>query len=60
MTLKVDFTAYAGVLYVGVVVLILFGFFVFLFPSRVGRIGYAALGAFIFAAYILSSQTQAL
>jgi len=50
---KIDFTAYAGVLYVGVVVLILFGFFVFLFPSRVGRIGYASLGAFIFAAYIV-------
>ena len=42
------------VLFVGVLVLILFGFFVFLFPGRVTRIGYAALGAFLFAAYIVS------
>ena len=51
---KIDFTAYSGVLFVGVIVLILFGFFVFLFPGRVTRIGYAALGAFLFAAYIVS------
>ena len=52
---KIDFTVYSGVLFVGVCVLILFGFFVLLFPGRVTRIGYAALGAFLFAAYIVST-----
>jgi len=54
MQTKIDFTAFAGVLLVAVLCLMLFGFFVLFFPgNKVVNILYASLGAFIFGVYII-------
>lgn len=51
---KVDFTACGGILLVGLLCLMMFGFFVWIFPSNsVVNIVYASLGAFIFGIYII-------
>ena len=54
MQTKIDFTACAGVLLVGLLCLMLFGFLVLFFPgNKVINIVYASLGAFIFGVYIV-------
>ena len=51
---KIDFTAMGGILLVALLSLMMFGLFVWFFPNnKVVNIVYAALGAFIFACYIV-------
>jgi len=54
MQTKIDFTAMAGVLLVGLLCLMLFGLLILFFPNnKVVNIVYASLGAFIFGVYIV-------
>ena len=54
MQTKIDFTACAGVLLVGLLCLMLFGFLVLFFPgNKVINIVYASLGAFIVGVHIV-------
>uniref|UniRef100_A0A1B6EFK0 Uncharacterized protein n=1 Tax=Clastoptera arizonana TaxID=38151 RepID=A0A1B6EFK0_9HEMI len=51
---KIDFTAYGGILLVALIVLMLYGFIMMLFPySRTANTIYACLGAFIFGIYLV-------
>jgi FtsH-binding integral membrane protein len=50
---KWDFTAFSGILFVGVIVLLCFGLLVCIIPNRVLALVYASLGALIFSAYIV-------
>lgn len=50
---KVDFTAMGGVMLCLIIVLLMFGIWVAIFPSEIARTAYAALGAFIFSCFIV-------
>ncbi|RZF39575.1 hypothetical protein LSTR_LSTR001096 [Laodelphax striatellus] len=50
---KMDFTMMGGALFVGVLILFLFGIFTIFFPSRIGSLVYSAGGAFIFSLYLI-------
>ncbi|XP_022199997.1 protein lifeguard 1 isoform X2 [Nilaparvata lugens] len=50
---KIDFTMMGGALFVGVLILFLFGIFSMFFPSRIGSLVYSAGGAFIFSLYLI-------
>ncbi|CAG2106005.1 unnamed protein product, partial [Medioppia subpectinata] len=50
---KIDFTVFNGLLFVGVIILMLFGFVLMFWRSSVAQLVYSALGALLFSAYLV-------
>ena len=50
---KWDFTLYGGILFVGVIVLFIFGFLAICIPSEALYIFYSSLGALLFSFYLV-------
>ncbi|XP_054169189.1 protein lifeguard 1-like isoform X2 [Oppia nitens] len=50
---KIDFTVYNGILFVGVIILMLFGFVLMFWRSQVAHLVYSCLGALLFSAYLV-------
>jgi len=50
---KIDFTVFNGLLFVGVIILMLFGFVLMFWRSPIAHLVYAGLGALLFSAYLV-------
>jgi len=50
---KIDFTVFNGLLFVGLIILMLFGFVLMFWRSEVAHLIYSALGALLFSAYLV-------
>jgi FtsH-binding integral membrane protein len=50
---KIDFTVFNGILFVGLIVLMLFGFVLMFWRSPIAHLVYSCLGALLFSAYLV-------
>jgi FtsH-binding integral membrane protein len=50
---RIDFTAMSSSMFCLLIVLLLFGVWVAIFPSQIAQTAYAALGAFVFSLFIV-------
>jgi FtsH-binding integral membrane protein len=50
---KIDFTVFNGILFVGLIILMIFGFVLMFWRSPIAHLVYSALGALLFSAYLV-------